>query len=858
MRVPGFLNESFYEGPAGQFAGSTSGFAAGIAFTTSKGGGGADIGLCGAFDTATGRGWKLTYDDIGRTLTATVAHTGGVLELTTTVAELFARTSLLHLEVDAGANAMVRVFLNGNAVISDNLGAGNSFRPAANPTLLVANAEGSVFASTFLVHGMFYNTASLGADAAATLWRAFSETGDLSQQLSFGIRPYVALSNVWGFQGFMRAGGSFTSEDIWLPSNGAVSLLQNATPPARNIYNISLYFSAALITGSSSDVPDNLFIATTGDDTNTGLTPADPLLTVARANAIVEGALGLDDLDKVVVYHFAEGSYVYEYPNISYGPLGLVAFYGDGAGQGGDGFTEIATGVTSGVSVNVWEALVAVPVVANAFLGYTIEFTNGAIAGYRRHVCRNTTANIFFTQSTGAVVPDATTFRILAPAVVLRNAADAPRDIGNNSNLGFVNVAFEGASASTLGSTWGGGRNTLLGFGVDTFNAPATSGFRLQPYESAVIMGMLTHNSYQALLSALLVALGTVSATNGPWQGWGITGLRVSPTRVSFPFSDNFLGAQAASFSGFYIGRWQTLLAQTHSVLGGSVTAAFINPAVACDFVVLGGYLALAAQAAIIVGGGALQLRSFSGGAIQAVERNGDALIVNTGGQLLTTGTGQTITANASGTTFRFRAGSLGDLQAACQTICTGTAAGIVAEAGSTVSVTGAHTINTNASSGLAVDAADGASLTFGPTSIVIGRVSNVGADIESNGTFTTLGTATALTVQGGSFRQAAGAFSATASAGSGVVASLGAVLGFSGGALTTIGGTVYGVDAQGASVVDFAGDLSGVSGTTADLRVDNSTVAAAVLAAAGDFVSGIPVGGSPGAGGGSRIGRSA
>lgn len=618
-----------------------------------------------------------------------------------------------------------------------------------------------------------------------------------------------------------------------------------------------LFFIGSAI-GSSGSVPSDLYIATTGSDSNTGLTPADPLLTVERANAIVESALGLALLDKVVVYHFADGSYVYEYPNISYGPLGLVAFYGDGAGQGGDGFTEIATGVTSGVSANVWEALVAVPVVANAFLGYTIEFTSGAIAGYRRHVCRNTTTNIFFTQSTGAVIPDGTSFRILAPAVSLRNAADAPRDIGNNSNLGFVNVAFEGASASTLGSTWGGGRNTLIGFGVDAFNAPATTGLRLQPYESAVIMGMLSHNSYQALIDALLAALGTVAASNGPWQGWGITGLRVVPSRNSTPFSDNAVAAQASSFSGFYLGRWQTLLAQTHTVLGGSVTSAFINPAVACDFVALSGYLCLAASAAIVVDGGALKLRSFAGGAIEAVERNGDALIVNTGGQLLTSGDGQTITAGASGTAYRFRAGSLGDLQAACQTICTGSAAGIVAEAGSTVSVTGAHTINTSASSGLAVDAADGATLTFGSTSIVIGRVSSVGANIESNGTFTLTGTAAALAVQGGSFRQAAGALSAVASAGSGVVASLGSVLGFSGGALTTIGGTVYGVDAQGASVVDFAGDLSGVTGTTADIRVDNSTVAAAVLAAAGDFVSGIPVGGSPGAGGGSRVGRSA
>lgn len=242
MRFSGFLNRSDYRAAAGLFAGSVAGFAAAIAMTPQERAGNADLGLMGAFDAGAARGWKLHYDDINESVSASVAHTAGLLTLSANIADLLGHTCLIELHVAAGANAPVSLIVNGNVIASGTLGVGNSYLPAIANQMRVGDADGSTFAAVQLIHGAFYNTAPLDDNDALHIWRCFVESNELYGQLTFGTEPFVELSNAWGPQGVLRPGGGLTSADVWLPASGPFSLTQTATPVVRNLFSITPIF----------------------------------------------------------------------------------------------------------------------------------------------------------------------------------------------------------------------------------------------------------------------------------------------------------------------------------------------------------------------------------------------------------------------------------------------------------------------------------------------------------------------------------------------------------------------------------------------------------------------------------------
>lgn len=175
------------------------------------------------------------------------------------------------------------------------------------------------------------------------------------------------------------------------------------------------------------DDADIYVSAANGNDANDGLTPATPVLTMARAYEI---ALSQEDPGLTVI-HMGSGTYAW-LPM----PFALTIL-GDGAGQPGDtGFTTVATGV-SAAGTNLTNLTLAAPVAVNLYRNRTLEWRSGAANGHRLLIRGNTATVVTPVEVAGypatSINPGVgSNFAILEPAVLFTTAGI---EVGSAANL---------------------------------------------------------------------------------------------------------------------------------------------------------------------------------------------------------------------------------------------------------------------------------------------------------------------------------------------------------------------------------------------------------------------------------------
>ena len=282
--------------------------------------------------------------------------------------------------------------------------------------------------------------------------------------------------------------------------------------------------------------PLNIYVAPTGDDANSGLTPLDPVLTYpgAWSKALPFLAASIT----VHVARFPDSAPIEWVPVPGFVALNAdaqVIVIGDGAGQPGeDGFDVVATGVCAAGSSAV-QVVPSVPVVADAFEHAFLEITSGPADGGVRTVRNNTTGAIIPSSALSAVPAVGNTFRIVTPAT-FNDASAAPVLCEGAINLTLVNLEFMG------------------GVTFDVINMPMVKFFGVRFAEdcsiaiqqsmlAAGVADVAASDPFLLRLPELWTALGFV----GDWDGWGVVGLGNLCTTAC----DRFVGfANSADVTG--------------------------------------------------------------------------------------------------------------------------------------------------------------------------------------------------------------------------------------------------------------------------------------------------------------------
>ena len=290
-----------------------------------------------------------------------------------------------------------------------------------------------------------------------------------------------------------------------------------------------------------------------GSDANDGLTPGTAKATPAGAWAalpdVVGGSVGI---------HFGEHSgagYAWSLPvDKLFLPGVCCAIFGDGAGQAGeDGFIEVETN-TAGAGTDSLNVELGAAVGVDAYRGYTVEFTDGAAAGYRRTIRSNTTTVVQvcspFHGNAGVVAPaPGDTYRIIRPSVILiippgttyhtsLHGVFSERDAIHPVNIGLSAAADTRVTFADGTSAFG------LEFDTNT-SFYAGSGDFYAGIDGLPYMGTEPHSTVSKVFD--LIGHTRVSG-GGDWFGWG---MGLPGTTASSRL--NFRTQGTARFVGFVV-----------------------------------------------------------------------------------------------------------------------------------------------------------------------------------------------------------------------------------------------------------------------------------------------------------------
>lgn len=251
-----------------------------------------------------------------------------------------------------------------------------------------------------------------------------------------------------------------------------------------------------------SALTSEVYLSSTGNDANDGLSPATPVATWARAWTLGQGA------DKLIV-HLSGSVDGYVAPDNDW-----VIITGD------DSFTEIATGA-AGAGTTATQLELAVAVAEDAYRHFTVEFTDGAAQGFRRTIRDNDATTLCtYVQAMdddgGAVVPlPGDTYRILQPSAKIGVA----NTIGTDAYLSqygkrvdVINAAF----FTTVGTTLIHAPSTGVWFGVDVEAGPNLT------TDSSVLYAGADNTMSYAIVDSLFDAIGH-TRVSGAWNGWGLS-----------------------------------------------------------------------------------------------------------------------------------------------------------------------------------------------------------------------------------------------------------------------------------------------------------------------------------------------
>jgi hypothetical protein len=259
----------------------------------------------------------------------------------------------------------------------------------------------------------------------------------------------------------------------------------------------------------------DVYLATTGNDANNGLTPLTPVLTLAGAYSKIPSNATL------AVIHVASGTYAWT-------PLPFaLTILGDGAGQPGDtGFTTVATGV-SAAGTNATNLTLAAPVAVNLYRGLTLEWRSGAANGHRLSVRDNTATVVTPVEVAGyptsVIDPGVgSDFAIIRPAVIFTTTAvevsgtvqiiDSISSSREYHPVALINVRLTMSSATVRGII-ASARARLFGVEVN----PGILSLVDAQVDGGFVLPEAAMNEW-----AIRVGLaGFAQITN--WIGWGLT-----------------------------------------------------------------------------------------------------------------------------------------------------------------------------------------------------------------------------------------------------------------------------------------------------------------------------------------------
>lgn len=250
--------------------------------------------------------------------------------------------------------------------------------------------------------------------------------------------------------------------------------------------------------------PRDVYISSSGDDGDDGLTGGTPVESWARVWEVAEGAY------PAVVHVSGTVTAVYEPPPSSFTWVILT---------GDEDFVVVATG-TSTVNSTAFLIYLDTPTTENAFQHFTVEYTDGPYAGYKRTIRLNTTDYLELSQpfpNAVAVQP----YRIIRPAnkiTLARESLDAPRaafatDI-HSTRIDLVNLAVLNNLPVLIEMPV-----FCMLFGTEF---ASTGVYITDPVGSALVAGVDAFTFTESAL-ALREAIGLPGIIPGQWQGWGVT-----------------------------------------------------------------------------------------------------------------------------------------------------------------------------------------------------------------------------------------------------------------------------------------------------------------------------------------------
>lgn len=213
-------------------------------------------------------------------------------------------------------------------------------------------------------------------------------------------------------------------------------------------------------------------------------------------------------------------------------------FNGDGAGQGGDGFTVLKAPAAAQAGSSAVQLVALAGLGVNTFRGKTLEITSGAANGDRRTIDSHTDTTIIPARNFSAAVANGDTYRILEPAVKVVPTLSA---LGNTTfcdsiaggavsvqftgdpvdltaSLAFVNIGFQPA----VSAGWSLHRSRVNFYGCEYFGTSASLPAVFHFDGSELTFG--TEWSGQNCRAFLGLSYGAVSNTS--WSGWGLYAFR--------------------------------------------------------------------------------------------------------------------------------------------------------------------------------------------------------------------------------------------------------------------------------------------------------------------------------------------
>lgn len=313
-----------------------------------------------------------------------------------------------------------------------------------------------------------------------------------------------------------------------------------------------LFFIPSEGGGGSSQTSD-VYLSEFGNDSNDGLTVLTPVATWARAWDIVAG-------DSTVVVHLVGTVDGYTPPDNDWTII-----------TGGENFTEVATGV-AGAATTALQLELDTPVAVDAFRHFTIEFTDGAAAGYRRTVRDNAATIAQYVCVTGGAVPaPGDSYRILRPSarigIVRQEGSTVALVAAVGNRLDVVNAAWFSSDGVT--------RLVPAEFGI-WFGVDIEGSISLLPAGASLIAGADTGVTF-SIVNTLYEALGIPRNAQNLWNGWGLS---FSSSTIgafsSIGTVSDFTGDPTVYFIGF-ITAGSITMKGTWDILGGSACRLVCN-----------------------------------------------------------------------------------------------------------------------------------------------------------------------------------------------------------------------------------------------------------------------------------------